>query len=200
MTTDVVVIPSTLALLPEYAGEVDPVAALRTACQDAVLWLVDRHPERLAVLSAETRPDNVARGVVEPPGVRVARHLLSGYAGDVDVVVVPRDVVPDPAVGAAAGGFLVVANGSATRGEKAPGHLDQKSFAFDASIDTALRAGDPRPLRDLDAAAGVELWAYDVPALQALGSTVDDVVEASVTYADDSYGVQYWVARWTCES
>ena len=74
------------------------------------------------------------------------------------------------------------------------------TLTADASIDTALRAGDPGPLRDLDAAAGVELWAYDVPALQALGSTVDDVVEASVTYADDAYGVQYWVARWTCES
>lgn len=195
MTTDVVVIPSTLALLPEYAGEVDPVAALRTACEDAVLWLVDRHPEQLTVLAAEARPDNVARGVVEPPGARVARRLLSGYAGDVDLAVVPRDVVP-----ARASGFLVVANGSATRGEKAPGHLDQRSFAFDAAIDTALRAGDPGALRLLDAGLGVELWAYDVPALQALGSAVEGVVQASVTYADDSYGVQYWVARWTCDS
>jgi hypothetical protein len=195
VTTDVVVIPSTLALLPEYAGEVDPVEALRTACEDAVLWLVDRHPEQLTVLTAETRPDNVARGVVEPPGTRVARRLLSGYAGDVDLAVVPRDVVP-----ARASGFLVVANGSATRGDKAPGHLDQRSFAFDAAIDTGLRAGDPGALRELDASLGVELWAYDVPALQALGSAVEDVVQASVTYADDSYGVQYWVARWTCES
>jgi hypothetical protein len=195
MTTDVVVVPSTLALLPEYAGEMDPVAALRSACEDAVLWLVDRHPEQLTVLTVETRPDNVARGVVEPPGARVARRLLSGYAGDVDLAVVPRDVVP-----ARASGFLVVANGSATRGEKAPGHLDQRSFAFDAAIDTALREGDAGALRELDAALGVELWAYDVPALQALGSAVEDVVQASVTYADDSYGVQYWVARWTCES
>jgi hypothetical protein len=197
MTTDVVVVPSTLALLPGYAGAVDAVGDLRAACDDAVLWLVDRHPERLAVVTSEARPDNVARGVVEAPGVRVARHLLSGYAGDVDVVVVPRDVVPAEAV---VGGFLVVANGSATRGEKAPGHLDQRSFAFDAAIDTALRAGDPGALRDLDPALGVELWAYDVPALQALGSAVKGVVEASVTYAGDPYGVQYWVTRWTCES
>lgn len=197
MTTDVVVVPSTLALLPEYAGEVDPIADLRADCEDAVLWLVDRHPERLAVLTAEARPDNVSRGVVQPPGARAGRHLLSGYAGDVDVVVVPRDVVP---AHAAAGGFLVVANGSATRGEKAPGHLDQRAYAFDAAIDTALRTGDPGALRDLDAALGVELWAHDVPALQALGSAADLVVEASVTYAGDPYGVQYWVARWTCES
>jgi hypothetical protein len=197
MTTDIVVVPSALALLPEYAGVVDPVADVRAACEDAVLWLVDRHPERLAVLTAETRPDNVARGVVQPPGARVARRLLSGYAGNVDVVVVPRDVVPAEAV---AGGFLVVANGSATRGDKAPGHVDQRSFDFDAAIDTALRAGDPGALRDLDAALGVELWANDVPALQALGSAVEVVVDASVTYAGDPYGVRYWVARWTCES
>ena len=197
MSTDVVVVPSALALLPEYAGATDPVPDLRRACSDAVLWLVDRHPERLTVLTTEPRPDNVARGVVQPPGARVARHLLSGYGGSADVVVVPRDVVPTEAV---AGGYLVVANGSATRGEKAPGHLDQRSFGFDATIETALGEGDPHRLRDLDAALGVELWAYDVPALQALGSAVQAVTEASLTYADDPYGVRYWVARWTCES
>jgi hypothetical protein len=194
VTTDVVVVPSTLALLPEYAGAVDPVPDLRAACEDAVLWLVDRHPERLVVVATESRPDNVARGMVEPAGVRVARHLLGGYAGDADVVVVPMDGV------ALEGGLLVVANGSATRGAKAPGHLDQRSFGFDAAIDSALRKGDPAGLRSLDAALGVELWAPDVPALQALGSAVDVVAEAAVTYADDPYGVQYWVARWTCES
>ena len=75
-----------------------------------------------------------------------------------------------------------------------------RACPFDAAIDTALRSGDPGALRDLDAALGVELWAHDVPALQALGSAADAVVEASVTYAGDPYGVQYWVARWTCGS
>lgn len=194
MTSDVVVVPSTLALLPEYAGAVDPVADLRAACQDAVLWLVDRQPDTVTVVTVAVRPDNVARGVREPVGARVARHLLTGYAGQVDVVVVPGEPLPS------SGGVLVVANGSAMRSEKAPGHLDERATAFDAAIDSALRSGDAAGLRELDAGLGASLWAYDVPALQALGSAVDAVSEAAVTYADDPYGVQYWVARWSCES
>ena len=35
MSRDVVLVPSTLALLPEYAGAHDPVADLRSACAEA---------------------------------------------------------------------------------------------------------------------------------------------------------------------
>jgi hypothetical protein len=192
MTTDVVVVPSTLALLPGYASAVDPVADLRAACDDAVLWLMDRHPDRVTVVTAEARADNVARGVTEPAGARVGRHLLAGFGGRVEVVAgAPSSSEP---------GLLVVANGSAVRDAKAPGHLDERSFAFDAVIEAALRSGDAEALRGLDAELGASLWAHDVPALQALGASVRGPVDAVVTYADDPYGVQYWVARWTCES
>ena len=192
MTTDVVVVPSTLALLPEYASVVDPVPDLRAACDDAVLWLMDRHPDRVIVVTAEARPDNVARGVTEPAGARVGRHLLAGFGGRVEVVGAPLP--------SADSGLLVVANGSAVRDEKAPGHLDERSFAFDAVIEAALRSGDATALRDLDAEVGVSLWAHDVPALQALGAAVRGPVRSTLTYAGDPYGVQYWVVRWTCGS
>ena len=110
----VVLVPSTLLLLPEYAGQVDPVPELRSAVLEAVATLGDG-PVR--VVAAGPRPDNVARGVIEAAGVRIARRLLGREAVD----------------GAAA--VLVVANGSACRTEKAPGHLDERAEGFDATIE-----------------------------------------------------------------
>ena len=183
----VVLVPSALTLLPEYAGLDDPVPGLRDDVCAAVTWLVERHPDEVAVLSAAARPDNVARGVTESPGARIGRHLLSnnGFQGR-------------PAESAA--GVLVIANGTACRGEKAPGHLDDRSFGYDAEIEEALRTGSPKVLRELDPVLGQELWAHDVPALQALGELVSGRVTAELDFSGDPYGVQYWVARWTCGS
>jgi hypothetical protein len=186
---DVVVVPSTLALLPEYAGLVDPVAELRAACRDAVAWLVERNPSHLEVVGAPARPDNEDRGVTRPASVAVARHLLleAEFIGSIGALP--------------SSGVLVVANGSATRTEKAPGHLDERAFAFDGGIGAALRDGEPSALKALDPVLGADLWCHDVPAWQRLGSLVTEpVTSVEVDYEDDPYGVQYWVVRWTCAS
>jgi hypothetical protein len=186
---DVVVVPSTLALLPEYAGLADPVADLRAACQAAVAWLVERNPTHVDVVGAPARPDNEARGVTRPASVAVARHLLleADFHGSIGAL--------------ASSGVLVVANGSATRTEKAPGHLDDRAHVFDEGIGTALRDGDPAALRDLDPVLGAELWCHDVPAWQQLGALVTEPVDSvQVDFEDDPYGVQYWVVRWACGS
>ena len=182
----VVVVPSTLAFLPAYAGIEDPVADVRRAALSATSWLAERHPDRISVLTAAPRPDNLARGVAESSGDRVARHLLAeaGFAGE---------------VADGAGGLLVVANGSATRSEKAPGHLDARAGAFDDHLGQVLRAGDTAALRELDVALGEELLAYDAPVLRSLGD-LEGAYESEVDYDDDPYGVQYWVVRWTCGS
>ena len=181
----VVVVPSTLLLLPTYAGHDDPIAELRAAVRAAVGWLVSHHGTDIAVLAAGARPDNLARGVTEPSGGRIGAHLLAdaGFQGRVG----------------ASPGVLVVANGTACRSEKAPGHLDERSFELDETIDKALRAGDPAPLRDLDVTLGDELWAHDLPAFRELGRSVGSFV-SEVDYAGDPFGVQYWVVRWTCNS
>jgi len=44
----------------------------------------------------------------------------------------------------------VVADGSARRTEKAPGHLDDRAEGFDAQVEKALAAGDPELLKALD--------------------------------------------------
>lgn len=182
-----VVVPAALALLPGYAGLEDPLPELRAAARAAVAWLVAQHPGEVSLLAADPRPDNAARGVGSSAGERVGRQLLLdvGYDGQ----VVDR-----------AAGLLVVANGSACRSEKAPGHLDERSFDYDDAIGGALRSGSSSLLRAVDVALGQELWAHDAPALVALGERVSGPVSAEIDYADDPHGVQYWVVRWTCES
>lgn len=115
-------------------------------------------------------------------GRRVAEALLAGRRS---------------AAGGAEASYLVVANGSACRGDAAPGHLDQRSFAFDDALRTALAQADPRPLRCVDHALATSLQA-DVGALPALADLLAGRAwSAHLDYDGDPYGVQYWVARWS---
>ncbi len=170
----VVVVPPVPALLPEYAGRVDPVADLRAAATSAVAWLVEgAHGVRI-----------VADGI---QAERIGRHLL--------------DTADPSRIGAGSQAddpVLVLANGSARRTEKAPGHLDDRAAAFDDALGVALAAGDTDALAALDRTLATELWASGTDGLRALGGLV--VEEAVVDYADDPYGVAYWVVRWTCAS
>jgi hypothetical protein len=166
----VVCVPGVLALLPQYASLDDPVADLRAAVRSAVAWLVEDGPAELAAATDGSR--------------RVGRQLLGDRLDG----------------SGARERLLVVANGSATRTEKAPGHFDERAAAFDAAIGKALADGDPAAFADIDTALADELWA-DVAAFRSLGSDVDLAgAEVHVDYDDAPYGVQYWVVRWQCGS
>jgi hypothetical protein len=180
-----VLVPSALVLLPEYAGLVDPIPELRTACHDAVAALVADAPPSVGLLAAPPRADNVARGVDTPVGQRVARHLLTevGWSGE---LTEPVPGIP----------LLVVGNGTASRTEKAPGHLDPRATAFDTALREALVAGDRRALEALDPALGRELWCHDVPAFTRLAEVLAPGPPAEVAYDADPFGVQYWVLAW----
>ncbi|MCW2852218.1 MAG: hypothetical protein JWM84_1882 [Nocardioides sp.] len=161
----VVLVPGVLALLPSYGGIEDPVAQLRAACLNAVAWL-----------GAEPRV------VASEQGGRVAAYLC----GEVS----RRDFVPPQPPGEP--GLLVVANGSATRTEKAPGHLDDRAVGFDDDLRAALAAGRPGVV---DADLARELWA-DVGGLLRLAQEVDvDPASVTIDYDADPFGVQYWVMR-----
>ena len=165
----VVIVPSTLALLPEYASIEDPIPELRTAVRAGVAWLVQDGPARVSAGSSSAH--------------RIGAHLLADRV---------RDDAPN---------LLVVANGSATRTEKAPGHLDERAAAFDAAIGKALADGDLAALAEIDPALAAQLWAMpDAAALRALPGLVPSVTSAQVDYDDAPYGVQYWVVRWQCAS
>jgi hypothetical protein len=162
----VVVVPGTLALLPEYGSVEDPIADLRTAVTQAVSWLVEEGPARPVAGNERSQS--------------IGRHLLGDDIGD-------------------GSGLLVVANGSATRTEKAPGHFDDRAAAFDAAIGKALADGDPDALAGIDLALAGELWAApDADVLRTLAERVGPVTDVQVDYDDAPYGVQYWVVRWQC--
>lgn len=91
--------------------------------------------------------------------------------------------------------LLAMADGSARRGLKAPGYLDERSGGFDAEIERALLAGDMAALLAVDAALARDLMATGRPAWQVLaGSMAGRQPTAEVRYSDDPFGVFYLVA------
>lgn len=156
------VVPGCLALLPEYAGLTDPVADERSASLAAV---------------AALGPAAVVAG---QQGARVGRHLLAaaGHAA-----------LDDPA---RADALLVVANGSAKRTEKAPGHLDERAEAFDADLEARLRSGG---LEGLDTDLAADLWADVEPLVRLAGLVEVDPASVVVDLVSDPYGVFYLVAH-----
>ena len=113
--------------------------------------------------------------LADPQGERVALHLLD----------VTDRVGDEPS-------YLVVGNGSACRSEKAPGHLDERSFAFDDALREALTSSrhPDWPSRELERDL---IGCLD--GIRRLDELPDRTL-VSIDYDDDPYGVQYWVLRW----
>jgi hypothetical protein len=102
------------------------------------------------------------------------------------------------ATAAARVALLVMADGSARRGPKAPGYLDERSAPFDAEVERALRAGDMAALLALDADLASELMATGRPAWQVLAGALAGRQPASgILYSGDPFGVAYLVASLT---
>jgi len=98
----------------------------------------------------------------------------------------------DAATGVA---LLVMADGSARRSLKAPGYLDERSFAFDARVTDAIRDGDMAALLALDAGLARELMATGRPGWQVLaGALAGQRTSGLIRYCDDPFGVAYLVA------
>lgn len=145
----------------------------------------------------------VGRRLLDEAGWRGPVHLLSvSWGASDDVVRGVAEAVRAHAGSEEAGAghtlLLVLADGSARRGAKAPGYLDERAFAFDDLVVDALAAGDAAALRDLDAGLADELMVLGRAAYAVLGSVLDGVAvrDCDVLYRDDPYGVQYTVARW----
>jgi hypothetical protein len=196
----VLVLPTPRALLPPLSED-DPVGDLRDACEAAVAGLPTG--DVVVVVAVPTDEGNLARGVDEPLGHRIARHLLG-----------PRTFLPDLALPWTAASLLeqhattgehplpsttliVMADGSARRTEKAPGHLHPDAVRFDDVLEHALRTGDAEALALTDPELAEELWCQGAPGFRLLGEVARGRhVVPSVTYADAPYGVAWWVARW----
>jgi len=94
-------------------------------------------------------------------------------------------------------GLVVLADGSARRGVRAPGYLDARAAPYDDALADALAHGSPEALIRLDAALADELMMAGRAPLQVLaGAAADASWHGRVLYRDDPYGVTYLVARW----
>jgi hypothetical protein len=94
-------------------------------------------------------------------------------------------------------GVLAMGDGSARRGEKAPGHLDPAAGPFDAAVAGALATGDAAALAALDPAEGERLLAAGVPVWRAVGAALAGLpVEAELLHDEAPFGVGYPDATW----
>ena len=198
-------------IIPEIAaGAADDLATLRSACDAAIAGLLVTQPDRIVVIGAgdlDADRDESAGATFRPYGVdfhvggdgaelplslAVGAWLLdrAGWSGPRTYSTGTPDVSGRVAL-------LVMADGSAKRSTSAPGFLDDRAEAFDASIATVLAEGDAEALSSLDVALGAELWAAGAPALRTLGKMTKGAdIDASLRVDVAPIGVGYWVADW----
>jgi hypothetical protein len=172
---------------------------------DTTEWPADG---RLNIAAFGGRPAPPIGGAALPKPVPLAvglgGYLLdqAAYAGPRRLHSVSEDDQPADClrlgqeIGDTAGrtGLLVMADGSARRGLRAPGHYDERAEAFDAGVERALRAGDLRRLAAIDPVLARELLATGRPAWQVLaGATRGTKLRKDVMYTGDPFGVMYMV-------
>jgi hypothetical protein len=204
--------PGAPLLVPAVGVGADAaLLSLRDACAKAVLPLLAS--DLIVVLGAgdgDVR-DESAGGSFSPWGVDVAvggpdlglslalavgAWLLdeAGWQGPRRYVPVGRDagVLPDSCA------LLVIADGSTTRTDKAPGSFHPEAAGFDASVAAALASGEPSELAALDEGAGVRVGAGGVATWHAAARLMAEGTYQAQVLADIApYGVGYLVASWT---
>ncbi len=208
MIAEVVFVPSAPVLLSEYTGIEDVGAELRERCVTAVRDALGAGVDEVCVVDAVDLRRVPRRGSL---GRRVAGELLDAAGGAPDAawahVMADADVDGEIAsLGADLAErpgrvlLLVVGDGSPKRGEKAPGHLDERSFAVDDQWVDALGSADTDALLALDRDLCAELlvtgraaWQVAAAAVRANGIRI----EPRLLWSGDPWGVMYGVARWS---
>ncbi|MFE9693139.1 hypothetical protein [Micromonospora sp. NPDC005806] len=97
--------------------------------------------------------------------------------------------------------LLVLGDGSACRGVKAPGYDDPRAPAYDERVALALADADAEALLGLDPVLSAELkvagrapWQVLAGAVRAAGGDW----RGELSYHQAPYGVSYFVANWAC--
>lgn len=224
MRLPVALCPHPPLLLRELTGREDVAAELRAACLDAVARLLATGPREVVVLGGHDSGGPVDPGLpldvrsfgtthprvagpALPLSLGVGRRLLdeSGWSGPTTMTALAWDAEAgalDPLAEELAGrsgvAVLLLGDGSARRGEKAPGFLDERAFGFDDAIAQALARGDAPALRDLDARLARELMVGGRSVLRLLGRLGErrGLAEAALLHRSDPFGVSYLVASW----
>jgi hypothetical protein len=93
--------------------------------------------------------------------------------------------------------LMVLGDGSACRGAKAPGYDDPRAGPFDKTVAQALATADTGALRDLDPALAAELRVAGRAPWQVLAACAGGAGRGDLLYEAAPYGVAYFVATWT---
>lgn len=219
-------LPHPPLLLRELDGLHDSVAELRQAAHEAVRTVL-HGVERVVVVGAAdhkgpdwsmgwpaevrgfgTSTPSGGAAVALSVGVGLRMVEEAGWSGPVGQLELDWDE-EDDSVDEVAGelctgpdptALVVLGDGSARRGEKAPGYLDDRAFAFDDAVAAALSEGDARGLRDLDVELASDLMVFGRTAFRLLGAVAlqqDGPEQAELLLREDPFGVSYFVATWT---
>lgn len=204
MIRSVTVVPGPPLLLPEYTGRVDTGAGLRDRAVSLLSSAVPHPgaPGRVVLVAATDRDPRSTR---PPLGRRVGIHLLAIAGREPhEVVEIPWDagVQECRAAGEPLGDdrddvhLVVVADGSARRGEKAPGYLDERAAGLDAELVAGLRSADPERLLALDADLCAELLVHGRAPLQVAAAAMarSGPMRCADLSWEDPFGVLYVTA------
>jgi hypothetical protein len=208
-------------LLPGVTGGlVREVEELRAACLAAVGELTDADVVVAVGSAPETRvwpPEALSprhffapglepapSGEVLPLSLAVARELAGEVPVELHGVAAALPVEDCRAYGRLLAarperiGLLVMADGSARRGPKAPGYEDPRALDLDRVLEDALRAGDPEPFLKLEPDLADDLLVGGRAAWQVLsGAWEGRAARATCHYSADPFGVWYPVFTWT---
>ncbi|MEJ3743499.1 class III extradiol dioxygenase subunit B-like domain-containing protein [Actinomycetes bacterium KLBMP 9797] len=219
------VCPHPPLIVPEVAtGAAAELDDLRVACEGAVRRLAGSGAATLVVLGAgEVTEDHAAPGRVsfapwgldDPPAnllplsLSVGGWLVNRVLGqDANYRMIAIAETASPADCAALGrrldedgpgpwALLVMGDGSARRGLKAPGYDDPRAPGYDMGVARALASADLDALRDLDPELSADLMVAGRAPWQVLaGAARGAAWRAELAYDDAPYGVAYFVATW----
>lgn len=191
-------VPMTPLLVRSESGLADPVADLRDLAVEAVRELADgvRRIDALCPVDIVGAPADYwwasGRPGSGPLSEQLARHLveLAGVEVDLRIHLVSEVVAPPEAEA-----LLVLGDGTARRGQAAPGFIDERAYPFDDLLADALEAGDGDVLVHLDQDLAAELMVTGRHSFAMLGAAMLSA-EAELRYREDPFGMTYFVAIW----
>lgn len=160
--------------------------------RDVRLWKVNCAGSDRLPLSLTIGAWLVNRSGTELP--RLAR-AVAGDASPAECAALGAELVGED--GRAA--LLVLGDGSACRGVKAPGYDDPRAPAYDEGVARALAGADAEALLGLDPALSAELKAAGRAPWQVLAGAVRAAGgdwRGDLSYHEAPYGVAYFVANW----
>jgi hypothetical protein len=141
----------------------------------------------------------VAGSVAERAGARVRMRgelVAPGESPDA-CAALGADLAAECAADPGPVGLLVLGDGSATRTERAPGHLDDRAAPFDAVVSDALRDADTAALAALDPGLAAALLAGGRAPWQVLaGAAAGGRWRGELLHSSAPFGVAYSVAVW----